>query len=89
MAGTWGLPSGWYGRQAQSTPSADIGVRIVDKKSARGMEMKQSSSETWEMVASEYRKVKYFTWNGRISRLNGRFERSTVDVQSSDVRRGR
>ena len=46
-------------------------------------------AETWGMVASEYRKVKYFTGNGRISRLNGRFERLIVEVQGSEVKRGR
>ena len=30
------------------------------------------ASRTWEMVAPEYRKVKYFTWKGRIQGLNGR-----------------
>ena len=28
------------------------------------------------MVASEYRKVKYFTWNGRIQGLDGRNRRA-------------
>jgi hypothetical protein len=34
------------------------------------------------MVASEYRKVKYFTWNGRIQGLNGRNRRTNGGGQA-------
>jgi hypothetical protein len=46
---------------------------------AQGKE-ERCASETWEMVASEYRKVKCFTGNGRISRLNGRFGERMVKL---------
>jgi len=34
------------------------------------------------MVASEYRKVKYFTWKGRIQGLNGRNRRANGGGQA-------
>ena len=41
------------------------------------------------MVAFEYRKVKYFTGNRRISGLNGRFKGSNLDIQSLEVKSGK
>jgi len=48
---------------------ADLGQKRMEVGGAGG----SGVGGTWGMVASEYRKVKYFTGNGRIWGLNGCF----------------
>jgi hypothetical protein len=94
-------PQEWQGKDLQECISARVGNtdwtgagagRGEQKKRELGLRRmegrgrkERGASETWEMVASKYRKVKCFTWNGRLLGLNGRFKGSTVDGQSVKV----